>query len=276
MPSKNFTGDLEYFGKRFLTGVLQERLEKYYGYGPDWSNRWRHRQRVDFVQHWLKSRVKPRGLRALDLGCGCGVYTILLKRLGATVVAADVDGAYFDGIENWSTEEDLGAASFCVADAENLPFVEGTFDLVICSSVLHYLAAPRRCVQEIARVLRHGGMCILTEENANSLRSLVLATLGSERIRQLRGLPPVPPIWNRRVTDFPSWRIRKWCRQSGLAVVSQGSTNILPSYNFGVLTRCHRWWPQFSSVWEAINGLVGNIYPLCLSGSHYFVLARRH
>jgi SAM-dependent methyltransferase len=275
MAVKNSCDDVDFFGSRFLTGRLQDQLENHYGYGPDWSNRWRHRQRIDFVSRWLKGRVKPRGLRALDLGCGCGVYTILLRRLGATVIAADVDDGYVDGLEKWSQEEGLGCVPFCVADAQNLPFDQGSFDVIICSCVLPYLANPERCIQEIGRVLRDGGLCILTEENANSFRSVVLAMLWNERIRRLRGLGPVPPIWRRRVKDFPYWRVRQWCEKSGLVIVGQGSSNILPTYNFGVLARLNRRWPWFSSIWEGINRSLGNAYPFCLFGSHYYALARR-
>jgi SAM-dependent methyltransferase/uncharacterized protein YbaR (Trm112 family) len=45
-----------------------------------------------------------------------------------------------------------------IADAHDLPFLDGSFDGVICQAVLEHVADPQRCVEEIHRVLKPGGV----------------------------------------------------------------------------------------------------------------------
>ena len=48
----------------------------------------------------------------------------------------------------------------CICDAHDLPFADGTFDLVYAESVLEHVCDPQRCVSEIARVLSRGGAVV--------------------------------------------------------------------------------------------------------------------
>jgi ubiquinone/menaquinone biosynthesis C-methylase UbiE len=48
------------------------------------------------------------------------------------------------------------------SDVETLPFADASFDIVLCVEVLRYLPNFTRCVQEMARVLKPGGMCLAT------------------------------------------------------------------------------------------------------------------
>lgn len=107
----------------------------------------------------------PRpGERALDAGCGTGLYTRRLVAAGATVTGVDAD------------EEMLAAAgaatagaSFVQADVAALPFDDGTFDLSLAVTVLCFVADPLRVVRELVRVTRPGGRVVLAELNSRSL-----------------------------------------------------------------------------------------------------------
>ena len=55
-----------------------------------------------------------------------------------------------------------GAGADALADAEHVPFREGVFDSLLCAETLEHLQDPYRCLDEIWRVLKPGGTCVIT------------------------------------------------------------------------------------------------------------------
>ncbi len=98
-----------------------------------------------------------RGLRALDVGCGTGHHLADLRRRGFEV--AGVDGS--PEMVARARVHNQGVPIEC-ADVEALPFPAGRFDVVLCIEVLRYLRDPAGCLRELARVLRPGGVCLVT------------------------------------------------------------------------------------------------------------------
>src|SRR5215472_3060020 len=109
------------------------------------------------------------GDRLLDLGCGGGRHAFEAARRGARVVAVDTDrgeldkvAAMFAGMAE-AGELPAGASATAVAgDATSLPFADGSFDKVIAAEVLEHLPADQTAMNEIARILRPGGMAAVT------------------------------------------------------------------------------------------------------------------
>jgi ubiquinone/menaquinone biosynthesis C-methylase UbiE len=109
------------------------------------------------------------GLRALDVGCGTGHHLRALTARGFEV--AGVDGS----------QEMLVAARLAnptaelqQADVAALPFPDSSFDMILCIEVLRYLSDAQRCVAEMARVLRPGGVCLATAAPLFSLNGYAL------------------------------------------------------------------------------------------------------
>ena len=266
----------EYLGERFLTGTLQAQLDRYYQYDPsDFSNRYRHRQRIDFILRWLQATIVPAKTRVLDLGCGCGVYTVLSRQLGANVTSVDIDSQYQEPVRKWLAEAGQDPGPFVTSSGEGLPFGDAQFDLVIMSAVLAYVPEPTALIREIHRVLCGGGQVLISEENAVAFRAILMRLLGNPVVRSLRGLPPRDPIAYRRVTAWPFWRTRQICVVNGLSIVREGSANLLPTYNFKFLRRMHTNRPGFTTAWERINSCCAEAWPIRKFGSHYFVLAQK-
>jgi SAM-dependent methyltransferase len=100
------------------------------------------------------------GKRVLDVGCATGVLAEALAERGATVVGVDVNPRFVERARARSA----GRAGFHVADISGaLPFLEDEgFDIVVASLVLHYLRdwGPTLC--EFARVLRPGGLLLVS------------------------------------------------------------------------------------------------------------------
>jgi SAM-dependent methyltransferase len=91
----------------------------------------------------------------LDLGCGTKPYEPLLATPGGRWVGVD-NPTTMAGSYNEFTLADT------FADAHDLPFPAGDFDTVICTQVLEHVAEPVRVLREAARVLRPGGILLLT------------------------------------------------------------------------------------------------------------------
>jgi SAM-dependent methyltransferase len=112
------------------------------------------------IDNFVRLSGLPAGARVVDLGCGSGVFTNLLRDRGYQCVGVDLSPnliaiarANFSGIE------------FRTGDIERLPFPDGSFDGVLLSGVLHHLPEPSRCAAEVFRILRPGGKFVAFDPN---------------------------------------------------------------------------------------------------------------
>lgn len=101
------------------------------------------------------------GERVLDVGAGTGA---LLSALAEREPAASLSGVDASPAMLARARAKLGArANLFEAQAENLPFEAGSFDLLVSTSVFHHLRRPREALREWRRVLRPGGRIALTD-----------------------------------------------------------------------------------------------------------------
>jgi ubiquinone/menaquinone biosynthesis C-methylase UbiE len=99
----------------------------------------------------------PAGARWLDVGCGTGVFTelVLDTRAPSAVIAVDPTA---EQIEHARRQPVAERAEFKVADAQNLPFHDKTFDIVACALVINFIPDRPRAMAEMRRVVRDGGI----------------------------------------------------------------------------------------------------------------------
>jgi SAM-dependent methyltransferase len=95
------------------------------------------------------------GQRALDVGCGPGALTAqLVDRLGADAVSAvDPSPSFVEAVRE--RFPDIGAQS---GSAEQLPFLDDSFDVALAQLVVHFMSDPVAGLGEMARVTRPGGI----------------------------------------------------------------------------------------------------------------------
>lgn len=122
---------------------------------PDWELR----------REFLRHEVRP-GDRALDLGCGDGVFTIVLAEAAAQVVGADVAQGALDRARARDPKLDLRLIPIDGA----LPFEDCRFDLVWASEVVEHVADTSRWLSEVRRVLAPGGRLLLTTPSHGRVR----------------------------------------------------------------------------------------------------------
>lgn len=116
----------------------------------------------------------PRGAQCLDVGCGDGRTSGLwMLAHGCSYVGVD--------ISERAVEEarEIGLQAQLIGDAASLPFPDGAYDVVVGVEFLEHLFLPLKALTEMARVLRPGGVLIVTVPNvAYWRRRLDLALLG--------------------------------------------------------------------------------------------------
>ncbi|MGB0670291.1 MAG: class I SAM-dependent methyltransferase [Rhodospirillales bacterium] len=103
------------------------------------------------------------GKRVLEIGPGAGGHSSLFAAKGAQVTACDIT---FDRARATAAKFHLLAdrAEGCNAlqsDAENLPFADGTFDIVYSNGVLHHTVDTEKAIAEVHRVLKPGGQAVI-------------------------------------------------------------------------------------------------------------------
>lgn len=100
-----------------------------------------------------------KGEKALDAGCGTGIYSVELARKGALTTGADISREMLDLAKAKARKEGL-AVEFVSADALTLPFPDDYFDLVLSVGMLCFVKEREKALLEIRRVLRPGGRLI--------------------------------------------------------------------------------------------------------------------
>ena len=129
------------------------------------------------------------GARVLEVGCGAGVDLARFAKGGAHVTGVDLAPSAIQlARANFQQQELIG--DFSIADGEELPFADATFDLVFAHGVVQYTPHPKRLVEECRRVLAPGGEAIFQVYNRvswlNALSKLMKVGLEHEDAPVLR------------------------------------------------------------------------------------------
>jgi len=108
---------------------------------------------------FLRSHIQ-RGSRILDCGCGPGSITLGLARWApdGQTVGIDLGGEQLEGARALARELGVDNVSFRQASIFELPFEDGSFDLVFSQAVFCHIANHDQALSEIRRVLRPGGV----------------------------------------------------------------------------------------------------------------------
>ena len=124
----------------------------------------------------VQSARRPlAGRRAIDVGCGAGLLTEPLSRLGAAVTGIDAAAENIGAAQTHAAGQRLPIEYICgdIADA-SLASGLGTFDLVTSLEVLEHVSDPRAFLRALASLLTPDGMMILSTPNRTAASRLLL------------------------------------------------------------------------------------------------------
>ncbi len=161
------TATLEAFSRHYNECVptLEEELDIWGEYHAH-----RHQMRYDLVATMVRRHVPATGA-VLDVGCGAALVADRLADLPLDYVGLDYGGHHI----TFAAQKPGGGPGtrirrrFVRGDAGRLPFADAAFDVVVMSEVIEHLLRPELAVWEVARVLRPGGMLVMTTNNASEM-----------------------------------------------------------------------------------------------------------
>ncbi len=158
--------------------------------------KWGMRER-SFKLHLIRqANIRP-GMRVLDLGCGTGTLTVLIKQTHpkADVVGIDGDEAVLEIARSKALQAGVNI-TLDLGMAFQLPYPNNSFDRVLSSLVIHHLGTEnkQRAMQEIYRVLRLGGeLHVVDFGKPRSIYSLLISLVMrrlEEAADNIQGLLP--------------------------------------------------------------------------------------
>ena len=130
--------------------------DRFWKRSPDVEQVYDNEQRV--TSHFCEVD-SPEGLTVLEVGSGSGRDGILFSRMGAKVISLDYSREALDLVKSQLREED--SVYLCCGDAFELPFRDGTFDLVFHQGLLEHFRNPGDMIEEHRRVLKKGGYLLV-------------------------------------------------------------------------------------------------------------------
>jgi 2-polyprenyl-6-hydroxyphenyl methylase / 3-demethylubiquinone-9 3-methyltransferase len=136
------------------------------------------------------------GLRLLDIGCGGGILSEPLARLGAAVVGADPSASNIAVAARHAAQSGL-RIDYRNTTAEALAEAGEAFDVVLAMEVVEHVADVGLFVELAAAMVKPGGLLFVATLN-RTLKSFALAIVGAEYI--LRWLPRGTHQWDKFVT----------------------------------------------------------------------------
>ena len=144
----------------------------------------------------LKSPEPFRGLRILDIGCGGGLLSEPMARLGATVIGADAAAGNIPVAQVHAQQSGL-EIDYRHTTAEALAEAGEQFDVVLNMEVVEHVASPIDYLIACRTLLKPGGLHICSTLNRNP-KSFMMAIVGAEHV--MRWLPKGTHDWSKFIT----------------------------------------------------------------------------
>lgn len=201
--------------------TLQDKSRFYDSIASDFDlimNHYDLQRRLEVIFDQLLAGTNLEGRSLLDAGCGTGHFSRRALGAGAKVTSVDI------GLNLLKQARQKGIPQPVASDITRLSFADESFDVVVSSECIEHTPSPETALSELVRVLRPGGVLVVTCPNRFWHWSCRLANaLG---IRPYYGLE-----------NWPSWSsLRDWSRSNGIEIRQHIGLHLFPF----VFTPSHR------------------------------------
>jgi 2-polyprenyl-6-hydroxyphenyl methylase/3-demethylubiquinone-9 3-methyltransferase len=161
------------------------------------------------------------GLSLLDIGCGGGLLSEPMARLGFAVTGVDPSEKNI-GTARTHAAQSGASVSYRASDAEALVAEGLTFDVVLNMEVVEHVADLRGYLESTASLVKPGGLMFVATLN-RTLKALALAKVAAEYI--LRWLPPGTHDWDKFVAPA---ELRAMLEDAGLKILKTQGVSFDP------------------------------------------------
>jgi len=233
-------------------------------------------------QYILEMMGGARG-RALEIGCGSGEMLHEILKRNFKAVGMDIAPGMLKASRKLIKEKlPNKKVGLLQGDIDHLAFPDASFDLIVAAGVIEYLASDKKLLPELCRVLKPGGVLILSVRNKINLsrpitttRDILLALpmIGAMlrgttlALRRLLSLPPNGGIPGRR--HVPS-SLKNHMRRAGLKTVDAAF------YHFTIFPRfLERRFPNFTAKWAEKFEVFSRTPVLGYLANQYIVKAQK-
>ncbi len=243
---------------------FQKILDSLYDY-IDPTTRYMHRMRINLFVTLLKELIEKRVITnfnsAIDIGCNCGIYSKLISDFGFKAVRGiDIDQPLLD-IANKNVAVSSGEKKivFDNFNAENL-VGENQYDFILCTEVIEHTSKPKEVIANIKRILKPGGVVVITLPNAMSYPYLM--TLLSHKIQR-------KPIGGelRDHLRYPSYRALQMFKDPQLSRVMVSGANLFQWYFLHKV-------PGYPAL-NRLNYFLSRLFPLKYFTQFFFMVYKK-
>jgi len=167
---------------------------------------------ADFIEHKF---FTIGGKLVLDVACAWGGHALAFAAQGAITYASDFNDHELAKLRAFARDYDLNLYPL-LADCQALPFDDCSFDVIIALELIEHIPSVDSFAREVARLLRPGGICILS--TPARLRSIY----DKEPHFGLKGIAFLPLSWQRFIAtkffqrSYPYPIIRQYSRASDI------------------------------------------------------------
>ena len=171
--------------------------------------------RFGYFLNILKTRgLEPASLRVLDVGCGGGILSEEFAHAGCKVSGIDLSAASIATAQSHAAQEKL-EIDYRVGTAEALPFLAGSFDVVVCCDMLEHVTDVSKVVAEAARVIKPRGLYLFDTINRTP-QSYIETILFAQQVPFTRIFAPGTHDWRQFIRpDEMIKHLEKHCLQPG-------------------------------------------------------------
>jgi ubiquinone/menaquinone biosynthesis C-methylase UbiE len=169
------------------------------------------------------------GGRALDIGCGPAMMEEALLERGFEVWGVDASAQMIAfARERMAVHRMAARCHLSVGDAEGLDFAEGFFDVIVSMGVLEYLPSYDRMIGEMQRLLRRGGIAVLTVPNRAAAYRVEHAAFAAlrEAAKRVAGRPRAASLGVATNPCLP-WQLDRQLERAGLRKIESRFCNFI-------------------------------------------------
>jgi SAM-dependent methyltransferase len=180
-----------------MSGTGRDRRAEHYLQRDDIHDRWSAGYRTvenaafyDLAFRTIAEAHLPSAATVVDVGCGTGAHTARLRELGFDVIGVDLSlVALRKAAAALADEGGRGRVRFVAGSVLDLPFRTGSRGVVVAWGILMHVPDVRSAWMELGRVLRPGGILVVSETNRASVQSHAFGVL--RRFFRRRSPPPI-------------------------------------------------------------------------------------